>query len=103
MSATTLPLFHGTRADLHVGDALVPGAELGITNHADASNAHVFVTTSIGLAQMYADVATGDGQCRVVRVETAGPLEVDDLPLLGARSDAYTCPSAMVVEVIDVW
>ncbi|WP_312033623.1 MULTISPECIES: NAD(+)--rifampin ADP-ribosyltransferase [unclassified Rhodococcus (in: high G+C Gram-positive bacteria)] len=68
-------LLHGTKADLSVGDVLVPGRP---SNYAEGrlSN-HVYVTHTLDAAAWGAELATGDGRCRIYIVEPEGALEDD--------------------------
>ncbi|MGC0364240.1 rifampin ADP-ribosylating transferase [Rhodococcus sp. 27YEA15] len=68
-------LFHGTKADLRVGDLLVPGQrsnyEAGrITNY-------VYVTATLDAAAWGAELAVGDGRERIYIVEPTGEVEDD--------------------------
>jgi rifampin ADP-ribosylating transferase len=66
---------HGTRADLEVGDLLVPGRP---ANYGEGRIAnHVYVTRTLDAAVWGAELARGDGRCRVYIVEPQGPLEDD--------------------------
>ena len=68
-------LLHGTRADLAVGDLLVPGRE---SNFEDGriSN-HVYVTATLDAAAWGAELAAGDGPGRIYIVEPTGAVEDD--------------------------
>ena len=68
-------LFHGTKADLAVGDLLVPGRgsnfeEGRITNY-------VYVTATLDAATWGAELAAGEGGGRIYIVEPTGILEDD--------------------------
>nr|WP_155772080.1 NAD(+)--rifampin ADP-ribosyltransferase [Mycobacterium asiaticum] len=68
-------LLHGTKADLSVGDRLVPGRR---SNYGGGRTAnHVYVTATLDAAVWGAELAAGDGRCRVYIVEPEGPLEDD--------------------------
>src|SRR5215211_7912122 len=56
-------LLHGTKADLSVDDVLVPGHQ---SNYAEGrvSN-HVYVTRTLDAAVWGAELAIGDGGCRI--------------------------------------
>ncbi|KUI31331.1 rifampin ADP-ribosyl transferase [Mycobacterium sp. IS-1742] len=66
---------HGTRADLEVGDRLVPGRP---SNFEDGrvSN-HVYVTQTLDAAVWGAELARGAGRPRIYLVEPEGALEDD--------------------------
>jgi len=68
-------LLHGTRADLAVGDLLVPGRE---SNFEDGriSN-HVYVTATLDAAAWGAELAAGDGPGRIYIVAPTGAVEDD--------------------------
>lgn len=68
-------LLHGTKADLAVGDLLVPG-------HASNFEAgrvmnHVYVTETLDAAAWGAELAVGEGRGRIYVVEPTGSLEDD--------------------------
>jgi rifampin ADP-ribosylating transferase len=68
-------LLHGTKADLAVGDLLVPGYQANygkgrITNH-------VYVTRTLDAAMWGAELAVGAGPGRIYIVEPEGALEDD--------------------------
>ncbi|MFC0451317.1 NAD(+)--rifampin ADP-ribosyltransferase [Rhodococcus jostii] len=68
-------LFHGTKADLSVGELLVPGRP---SNYAEGrlSN-NVYVTQTLDAAVWGAELATGEGRPRIYIVEPEGALEDD--------------------------
>lgn len=70
------PFYHGTRADLKVGDLLTPGFQSNY--RPEITMNHIYFTASgpdgAGLA---AALARGDGPQRVYIVEPTGPFEND--------------------------
>jgi rifampin ADP-ribosylating transferase len=68
-------LLHGTKADLSVGDLLVPGRR---SNYGGGrlSN-HVYMTRTLDAAVWGAELASGEGRCRIYIVEPQGALEDD--------------------------
>jgi rifampin ADP-ribosylating transferase len=68
-------LLHGTKADLAVGDALVPGRQSNYGNGRIAN--HVYVTRTLDAAVWGAELARGDGRGRIYIVEPDGTLEDD--------------------------
>jgi rifampin ADP-ribosylating transferase len=68
-------LLHGTKADLSVGDLLVPGRP---SNYEEGrvSN-HVYVTRTLDAAVWGAELAAGEGPGRIYIVEPQGALEDD--------------------------
>ncbi len=68
-------LLHGTKADLAVGDRLIPGRR---SNYGAGRVAnHVYVTKTLDAAVWGAELAVGDGRCRIYIVEPEGALEDD--------------------------
>jgi rifampin ADP-ribosylating transferase len=68
-------LLHGTKADLAVGDVLVPGRRMNYDEKRVAN--HVYVTRTLDAAVWGAEMASGDGPGRIYLVEPEGPLEDD--------------------------
>lgn len=68
-------MLHGTKADLAVGDLLVPG-HLSNFEHGRTAN-HVYVTETLDAATWAAELATGEGRGRIYVVEPLGALEDD--------------------------
>ncbi len=69
------PFFHGTKADLQVGDLLVPGR--GSNYGARAAARFVYLTATLDAAVWGAELAAGDGRGRIYRVEPTGAFEDD--------------------------
>lgn len=68
-------LLHGTKADLAVGDLLVPGRP---SNFAEGRTAHhVYVTATLDAATWGAELAVGEGRGQIYLVEPTGTLEDD--------------------------
>jgi rifampin ADP-ribosylating transferase len=99
------PFYHGTRADLQVGDLLTPG---GISNYKDelVMN-HIYFTALINGAGLAAALAKGDGSERVYIIEPTGSFENDpnvtDKKFPGNPSRSYrsTAPLKIIGEVTD--
>jgi rifampin ADP-ribosylating transferase len=68
-------LLHGTKADLAVGDRLVPGRPANYGSGRIAN--HVYVTRTLDAAVWGAELAVGDGPGRIYVVEPEGALEDD--------------------------
>ncbi|GIG20993.1 NAD(+)--rifampin ADP-ribosyltransferase [Cellulomonas chitinilytica] len=66
---------HGTKADLAVGDLLVPGRRSNFGN--DRTAGHIYVTMTLDAATWGAELAAGDGPGRIYVVEPTGDLEDD--------------------------
>lgn len=67
--------FHGTKADLSIGDLIVPGyrSNFGPGKHAR----YIFLTGTLDAAIWGAELATGEGRERIYLVEATGPIEND--------------------------
>ena len=71
----TGPFYHGTRADLQIGDLLTPG---GSSNYiAEVIMNHIYFTALVNGAGLAAALAKGDGRERVYVVEPTGTFEND--------------------------
>jgi rifampin ADP-ribosylating transferase len=66
---------HGTKADLEVGDLLVPGRESNF--EAGRVMNYVYFTATLDAAVWGAELAVGEGRGRVYVVEPTGELEDD--------------------------
>ncbi|WP_345100815.1 NAD(+)--rifampin ADP-ribosyltransferase [Mucilaginibacter panaciglaebae] len=69
------PFYHGTKADLQVGDLLTAGR---ISNYkAELVMNHIYFTALVNGAGLAAELARGDGRERVYIVEPTGSFEND--------------------------
>lgn len=99
-------LLHGTKADLTVGDLLVPGrlSNFGVGRTAN----HLYVTETLDAATWGAELAVGQGRGRIYIVEPLGALEDDpnvtDKKFAGNPTLSYrTRESVRVVGEISDW
>ena len=69
------PFYHGTRADLKVGDLLTAG--FGSNYKSDLTMNHIYFTALVNGAGLAAALAKGDGPERVYIVEPTGNFEND--------------------------
>jgi hypothetical protein len=69
------PFFHGTRADLQVGDLLRPG--FSSNYRPEVTMNHIYFTALQNGAGLAAELARGDGRPRVYTVEPTGAFEDD--------------------------
>jgi rifampin ADP-ribosylating transferase len=98
-------LFHGTKADLKVGDLLVPGRRSNFGGGRTAG--HVYVTATLDAATWGAELAAGEGRGRIYVVEPTGELEDDPnvtdkrFPGNPTRSYRTRAPVRVVGEVED--
>jgi rifampin ADP-ribosylating transferase len=98
-------LLHGTKADLAVGDRLVPGRPANYGNGRIAN--HVYVTRTLDAAVWGAELAVGEGPGRIYVVEPEGALEDDpnvtDKKFPGNPTQSYRSrePMRIVGELLD--
>lgn len=68
--------YHGTRADLLVGDLIKPGHAANFGDPGRTAN-HVYFARTLDAATWGAELAIGDGPGRIYIVEPTGPIEDD--------------------------
>ena len=98
--------YHGTKADLSVGDLIEPGytSNYGARKRA----AFVYLTATLDAAIWGAELALGDGKGRIYRVEPTGPIEDDpnltDKRFPGNPTKSYrTRDSLRIVGEVQEW
>lgn len=99
------PFYHGTKADLQIGDLLTPG---GSSNYKpDLKMNHIYFTALVNGAGLAAALAKGDGRERVYIIEPTGGFENDPnvtdkkFPGNPTRSYRSSSPLKIVGEVSD--
>ncbi len=105
-SADPGPFFHGTKADLSVGDLLEPGKSSNFGAGATAN--FVYLTATLDAAVWGAELALGDAPGRIYVVEPTGPFEDDpnltDTKFPGNRTRSYrTREPLRVVGEVEGW
>jgi hypothetical protein len=99
------PFYHGTRADLQVGDLLTAG--FGSNYKSEVTMNHIYFTALVNGAGLAAALAQGDGPERVYIVEPTGSFENDPnvtdkkFPGNPTRSYRSQAPLKIVGEVTD--
>jgi hypothetical protein len=99
------PFFHGTRADLRIGDLLTPGFRSNY--RPEVTMRHIYFTALRNGAGLAAELAGGSGRPRVYEVAPTGAFEDDPnvtdkrFPGNPTRSYRSTEPLAIVGEVDD--
>lgn len=99
------PFYHGTKADLQVGDLLTPGFRSNYKPEVIMN--HIYFTALINGAGLAADLAAGAGHGRVYIVEPTGSFENDPnvtdkkFPGNPTRSYRSRAPLKIVGEVTD--
>lgn len=100
------PFYHGTKADLQVGDLITAG---GNSNYKSAVKmAHIYFTALVNGAGLAAALAKGDGSERVYIVEPTGCYENDpnltDKKFPGNPTRSYRSESPLkIVGEVTVW
>jgi hypothetical protein len=98
--------FHGTRADLKVGDLIEVGFN---SNYGQKKNAkYIFLTATLDAAIWGAELAFGEGQERIYLVEPTGAIEDDpdltDKKFPGNPTKSYRSTySFKVVGEVTIW
>jgi len=104
-SAESGPFFHGTKADLHVGDLLTAG--FNSNYRPEIVMNHIYFTAVADGAGLAAELAAGDAEPRVYEVEPTGAFEDDpnvtDKKFPGNPTRSYRSaePIRIVREVTD--
>ena len=99
------PFFHGTRADLAIGDLLTAGFRSNYRPEVVMN--HIYFTAVADGAGLAAELAAGEGDPRVYEVEPTGEFENDPnvtdkkFPGNPTRSYRSTDPIRVVGEVTD--
>lgn len=98
--------FHGTRADLKIGDLIEVGFKSNFGRNKNAR--YIFLTATLDAAIWGAELAFGDGRERIYLVEPTGEIE-DDPDLTNQRFPGNPTKSYrsthpfMVVGEVTVW
>ncbi|SFR67854.1 rifampin ADP-ribosylating transferase [Agromyces sp. CF514] len=99
------PFYHGTKADLGVGDLLTAGYRSNYRPEVVMN--HIYFTALRDGAGLAAELAAGDGEPRVYEVEPTGPFENDPnvtdkkFPGNPTRSYRSSAPLRVVGEIVD--
>ncbi len=99
------PFFHGTKADLRVGDLLTAGYRSNYRPEIVMN--HIYFTALQNGAGLAAELAAGDGAPRVYEVEPTGEFENDPnvtdkkFPGNPTRSYRSSAPLRVISEVLD--
>ena len=100
------PFFHGTRADLRVGDLLRPGFQSNY--RPDVTMNHIYFTALRDGAGLAAELARGAGAPRVYLVEPTGAFEDDpnvtDKKFPGNPTRSYRSSAPLrIIREVDDW
>lgn len=102
----TAIFYHGTKADLRVGDTLAPGYNSNYGQRKTAN--HVYFSATLDAAIWGAELAAGDGRERIYIVEPTGAFEDDpnltDKKFPGNPTKSYRTKEALrVVGEVKEW
>lgn len=75
MSPSQETLYHGTKADLDIGDLIEPGRPSNFGKRKEA--VFVYLSATLDAATWGAELAVGEGRGRIYIVEPTGPIEDD--------------------------
>src|ERR1700712_626100 len=97
--------FHGTKADLKIGDSI----EIGVNSNYGQNNKakYIYLTATLDAAVWGAELALGEGRERIYLVEPSGPIEDDpnltDKKFPGNPTKSYRSefPLRITGEVLD--
>lgn len=100
------PFYHGTKADLRIGDLLTAGAKSNYK--AELTMNHIYFTALVNGAGLAAALAKGNGRERVYIVEPTGKFENDpnvtDKKFPGNPTRSYRCRAPLkIVGEITEW
>src|SRR5690625_3236602 len=92
------PFFHGTKAELKLGDLLVPQY---FSNYQDKKSNHIYFTATLDAAKWGAELATSKSKERIYVVEPSGDFENDpnltDKRFPGNPSRSYRSKSPLKI------
>ncbi|HEX4746777.1 MAG TPA: NAD(+)--rifampin ADP-ribosyltransferase [Gaiellaceae bacterium] len=98
--------FHGTKADLNVGDLISPGYRANF-GRLDRNTTYVYLTGTLDAATWGAELSLGEGRGRIYIVEPVGSIEDDpnltDKKFPGNPTKSYRSrePLRVIGEVVD--
>jgi len=101
----TGPFYHGTRADLSVGDLLVPGRT---SNYTGRKLSWIYFSGTLDAAIWGCELAKGEGRERIYVVEPMGPFEDDpnltDKRFPGNPTQSYRSRDPLrIVGEVETW
>ncbi|MEH7800626.1 NAD(+)--rifampin ADP-ribosyltransferase [Bacillus pumilus] len=99
------PFFHGTKAELKIGDLLEPQY---LSNYQDQKSNHIYFTGTLNAAKWGAELARSDAKERIYLVEPLGEFENDpnltDKKFLGNPTRSYRSKSPLkIVAELGSW
>lgn len=99
------PFFHGTKAELKIGDLLEP---LHLSNYQDKNSNYIYFTATLDAAKWGAELATSKSKERIYVVEPLGEFENDpnltDKKFPGNPTRSYRSKSPLkIVAELSSW
>ncbi|QDP41188.1 NAD(+)--rifampin ADP-ribosyltransferase [Radiobacillus deserti] len=99
------PFFHGTKAELNIGDLLEPQH---LSNYQDKKSNHIYFTATLEAAKWGAELAKSESKERIYMVEPLGDFENDpnvtDKKFPGNPTRSYRSKSPLkVIAELGVW
>ncbi|WP_077622456.1 NAD(+)--rifampin ADP-ribosyltransferase [Sediminibacillus massiliensis] len=99
------PFFHGTKADLKIGDLLVPQH---LSNYQDKKSNYIYFTATLDAAKWGAELAASKSKERIFIVEPQGEFENDpnltDKKFPGNPTRSYRSKSPLkIVAELGTW
>lgn len=99
------PFFHGTKAELKIGDLLVPQH---LSNYQNKKSNHIYFTATLNAAKWGAELATSESKERIYIVEPEGDFENDpnvtDKKFPGNPTRSYRSKSPLkIVAELSSW
>lgn len=99
------PFFHGTKAELKIGDSLDPQYN---SNYQDKKSNHIYFTATLEAAKWGAELAASDAKERIYLVEPTGDFENDpnltDKRFPGNPTRSYRSKSPLkIVAELGAW
>lgn len=105
MQAASTPYYHGTKANLKLGELIEPGFNSNYGSRKKA--AYVYLKATLDAAKWGAELAVGEGLGRIYIIEPTGPIEDDpnltDKKFPGNPTKSYRSqhPLRVIGEVTD--
>jgi hypothetical protein len=98
---SSLQFYHGTRAALKAGDLIEPGYSSNFGKR--DKSAYVYLTSSLDTAVWGAELAIGEGICRVYTVEPTGRIMLDPNLIREGANPAKSYRSQEPLRVTGEW
>ncbi len=95
------PFFHGTKAELQIGDLLEPQF---LSNYQEKNSNHIYFTATLNVAKWGAELARSNAKERIYIVEPLGDFESDpnvtDKKFPGNPTRSYRSKSPLKIDTL---